>query len=303
MLARGVPAYVPAPQPRGRSEYNRLEDRPIPIPIPIPILVQSLSSAAVLVTGQSPSGPGAALAFAAITGLGMFAGVWAFRRFEPWAHLHTGELIAFAAGLLISGALLHLMDRSMELIGSGSALAWTLTGFLALYVVEAHFIPHVHARGEHQIEDQAHGGAHLGPLVVAGLAVHSVADGVTVGAGLSAGALIGSVALSLVVVHKVPVGIAAISALYHSGVTGRTAVWICAALSMVTPVAVLVSYFVFRDVTSQVLGILLALASGSFLYVGAADLLPEGQATGKPVNTVMFFFGILGMVGLKLWAQ
>ncbi len=53
--------------------------------------------------------------------------------------------------------------------------------------------------------------------------------------------------------------------------------------------------------TSGTLGVLLALAGGSFLYVGAADLLPEGQARGRPANTTMFLLGIAVMVLIKLY--
>jgi zinc and cadmium transporter len=245
-----------------------------------------------------------ALSFAALTAVGMLAGVWAIRRFEPWAIRHTAELIVFAAGLLVSGALLHLIPGSVELVGSDTALAWTLASFLVFYVLEAHFIPHVHARGESPIEDHhhahSHDSHHVGAMVVLGLGIHSVADGLAVGVSLSAGALLGSVAVLLVVVHKLPVGMAAMSALYHSGVPGRRASWITTALAFVTPLVVVVSYFTFRDVSEGFLGVLLALAGGSFLYVGAADLLPEGQAKGRPANTFMFFLGALIMIAIKL---
>lgn len=264
-----------------------------------------LLDAATSQEAATPATPGAAIAFAVLTGVGMLVGVWAIRRYESKALLHTGELIAFAAGLLIAGALLHLIERAVELVGPGRGLAWTLVGFLALYVVEAHFIPHVHARGDSHTEGDPHapGPSHLGPLVIAGLAVHSIADGVSVGAALSAGALIGSVALLLVVAHKLPVGMAAMTALYHSGVPGNRALLLSGALASVTPIAVLISYFAFRGVSEDLLGILLALAGGSFLYVGAADLLPEGQATGKPVNTALFFVGAFFIAILKLWTH
>jgi zinc transporter ZupT len=233
----------------------------------------------------------------------MMAGVWTVRRFEPWAVRHTAELIVFAAGLLVSGALIHLIPRSVEALGGERSLAWTLVAFIVFYLVEAHFIPHVHARGESPIEDHHdhdHDSHDVGSVAVLGLGIHSVVDGISVGAGLSAGALLGSVAALLVVVHKMPVGIAAMSALYHSGLPGKRAALVTTALAGVTPVAVMVSYFTFRDVSSDVLGILLALAAGSFLYVGAADLLPEGQARGRPANTFMFILGAIIMVGIKL---
>ncbi len=254
-----------------------------------------------------PASPLTALLFATFTAAGMLAGVWIIRRFEDWAIEHTAELISFAAGLLVSGALLHLISRSVQLIGAGTGLGWALVAFLTFYVLEAHFVPHVHARGESPIDDHPHDHhAHdrdLGPIVVFGLGIHSIVDGVSVGAGLSAGAVIGSVTALLVVVHKLPVGIAAMSALYHSGVSGRRAAWITAALASVTPVAVMISYFVFRGISDHTLGLLLALAGGSFLYVGAADLLPEGQARGRIATTLTFLLGAILMAAIKLAAH
>lgn len=264
-------------------------------------------AAVVLENGVTavPAPPAAALLFAALTGFGMLAGIWAIRRLESWATKHTAELVAFAAGLLVAGALLHLVPACVDLVGTGRGLTWTLAGFLLLFLVEAHFLPHVHPRGESAIEGHRHvaHAQHVGPLVILGLAIHSIAEGVSVGAGLSAGALIGTVAAALVVVHKLPVGIAAMSALYHSGVPGPRAAWVSSALALITPLAVALSYFSLRTVSEELLGVLLGLAGGSFLYVGAADLLPEGQAHGRPVNTLMFVLGALAMVAVKLGAH
>ncbi|UCC83401.1 MAG: ZIP family metal transporter [Gemmatimonadota bacterium] len=249
--------------------------------------------------GAAP--PAAAIGFALLTALGMLVGVWTVRRFEPWAVRHTGELIAFAAGLLVCGALLHLLPRAVDLVGAEMGLVWALVAFIVFYLVEAHFIPHVHARGESPLDEHPHDHdtQAVGPLVVVGLAIHSIVDGVSVGAGLTAGALLGSVTATLVIAHKLPVGIAAMSALYHSGVPGQRAALVTAVLAMVTPLAVLVSYFTFRGISNELLGILLSLAGGSFLYIGAADLLPEGQAHGRPINTMMFLLGSLVMVAIK----
>lgn len=256
----------------------------------------------------TPASPLAVLLFAALTGLGMLVGVGLMRRFEGWAIRHTAELITFAAGLLVSGALLHLIGGAIELVGAGAGLTWTLGSFLFFYLAEAHFVPHVHARGEVIVEGRSEAGGHarhdhshpVAVMVVLGLAIHSLVDGVSVGAGLAAGALLGSVTALLVVVHKLPVGIAVMSALYHSGLPGQRAALISTGLATITPLAVLVSYASFQLVSTEVLGVLLALAGGSFLYVGAADLLPEGQARGRVVNTMMFVLGVAVMAAIKL---
>lgn len=257
----------------------------------------------ILVLGASNGAAplAAAVGFALLTALGMLAGVWLVRRFEPWAIRHTAELVAFAAGLLVCGALLHLLPRAVGLVGAEMGFVWALVAFIVFYLVEAHFVPHVHARGESPLDEHHHDHAVLsvGPIVVVGLAIHSIVDGVSIGAGLTAGALLGSVTAVLVIAHKLPVGIAAMSALYHSGFPGRRAALITAALAMVTPLAVLVSYLAFKGISDGLLGILLALAGGSFLYIGAADLLPEGQAHGRTTNTMMFLLGSLVMVAIR----
>ena len=50
-------------------------------------------------------------------------------------------------------------------------------------------------------------------------------------------------------------------------------------------------------------GIFLAASGGTFLYVGAADLLPEGQASGRRRNTLAFLLGVAVMIlyGLVFW--
>jgi zinc transporter ZupT len=272
------------------------------MPVTLLLFVSSLAQEA----NPGAAAPATAMFFAAFTALGMLAGVWTIRRFEPWAVRHTAELIAFASGLLVSGALLHLIPQSAELAGLDRGASWALFAFIVFYLLEAHFIPHVHARGETPIEDhhRLHNhhrhSHHLGPVVLLGLGLHSIVDGVSVGAGLSAGALLGTVTAMLVVVHKMPVGIAAMSALLHSGTSGARAALVTTALALVTPIAVMVSYFTFRQVSPSTLGVLLGLAAGSFLYVGAADLLPEGEARSRPANTLMFLLGTLVMIGVKV---
>lgn len=237
--------------------------------------------------------------YAALTGGGMLAGVWLMRRYEVWAVRHGGELIAFAAGLLVAGALIHFVDRAVELSGAGAALAWTLVSFLALYVAEAHVVPHTHGRApsEHGVFAERRA---LGPMVVGGLGLHSVVDGLSVGAGFSVDPLVGWVALVLVVAHKLPEGIASMSALYASGVSGRRAAATTTILALITPLAVIASFLFLKGVGPRTLGALLALTGGAFLYVGAADLLPEGQARGRLANTFFFLAGVAAMVAVKV---
>lgn len=244
----------------------------------------------------------AAILFAAIAGAAGLVGVWLMWGHEAWARRHTPELITFASGLLVAGSLLHLFTRAGDMIGSRRSLAWGLAAFILLYIAENHFLPHPHARAE-EGEEVAHRDhpEQVGWAAILGLALHSLLDGLAVAAGFSASLLTGGVILSLVVSHKVPVGIATMSVLYHGGLERREAARYASGVALVTPLAVLGSYAPLRDASPVLLGIFLAAAGGTFLYVGAADLLPEGQASGRRRNTLAFLLGVAVMIlGLML---
>ncbi len=243
------------------------------------------------------------LVFAAIAGTAGLVGVWLMWRHETWARRHTSELITFASGLLVAGSLLHLLTRAGEMAGELPAMTWALVAFVTLYVSENHFLPHPHARIEEECGHlHAHSAAGFGWVSILGLALHSVLDGVAVGAGFSASYVTGSVIVALVVSHKLPVGIASMGVLYHGGVPRGRAVRYSAAVALVTPVAVLVSYVFLRGAGTQLIGVLVAAAGGSFLYVGAADLLPEGQASAPGRSTFAFLLGVAVMVVVLLLA-
>lgn len=270
------------------------------------------------------SGWPAVLLFAAIAGVAGLVGVWLMWRHETVARRWTGELVTFASGLLVAGSLLHLMRRADQMVGGGPTMAWALAAFIVIYVAENHFFPHPHARtGEGETDAEppsAHGlprrdpadgsapdlargsapdlarAAPFGLAAVFGLGIHSVLDGVAVGAGFSASFLTGSIIVSLVVAHKLPVGIASMGVLYHGGLDKRAAARYSSVVALLTPFAVVISYAALRDASTALIGALVAAAGGTFLYVGAADLLPEGQASGRGRNTLVFLLGVAVMV-------
>ncbi len=243
----------------------------------------------------------AVILFAIIAGGAGLIGVWLMARHEAWARTHTSELITFASGLLVSGSLLHLLPRAAGMAGMTTAMGWALAAFVVLYVSENHFLPHPHARME---EDCGHHHAHspqgYGWTAVVGLGLHSVLDGVAVGAGFSESTLTGGVIVALVVSHKLPVGIASMGVLYHGGADRAQAVRASVSVALVTPLAVVVSYAMLQNASTSLIGSLVAAAGGSFLYVGAADLLPEGQASAPGKNTLAFILGLAVMVTLLL---
>ena len=185
---------------------------------------------------------------------------------------HIGVVIALGAGVRIGAAFFDLAPESARLLGSlDSAMLWAGIGFLAFYILERLTLLHVgHEHG--QVLDRHE---HVGILGAGGMSVHSFLDGVAIGAAFHAGTEIGLVVAVVVVLHDFSDGIGTVAILLANDATRRTAFrWLVA--DAVAPMAGALLAFALT-VEGEVLGALLGVFVGFFLYVGGAELLPEAH--------------------------
>ena len=197
----------------------------------------------------------------------MAGGVFALR-----TTTHIGVVIALGAGVRIRAAFFDLAPESARALGSiDSAMLWAGIGFLAFYILERLTLLHVgHEHG--QVLDRHE---HVGILGAGGMSVHSLLDGVAIGAAFHAGTEIGLIVAIVVVLHDFSDGIGTVSILVANNASRRTAFrWLV--VDAVAPmVGALVAFGI--DVEGPALGALLGIFVGFFLYVGGAELLPEAH--------------------------
>jgi ZIP family zinc transporter len=150
-------------------------------------------------------------------------------------------------------------------------MLWAGVGFLAFYMLERLTLLHVgHEHG--QVLDRHE---HVGILGAGGMSVHSFLDGVAIGAAFHAGAEIGLLVALVVVLHDFSDGIGTVSVLLANAASRRTAIrwlFVDAAAPMLGALA---TFALTLD--SSVLGAILGIFVGFFLYVGGAELLPEAH--------------------------
>ncbi len=188
------------------------------------------------------------------------------------ATTHVGMIIALGAGVRIGAAFFDLAPESARELGSlDSAMLWAGVGFLAFYILERLTLLHVgHEHG--QVLDRHE---HVGILGAGGMSVHSFLDGVAIGAAFHAGAEIGLVVALVVVLHDFSDGIGTVSVLVANASSRRTAIRWLVVDAAAPMLGALVTFALTFD--SGVLGALLGIFVGFFLYVGGAELLPEAH--------------------------
>ncbi len=186
---------------------------------------------------------------------------------------YLGVIIAFGAGVRIGAAFFDLAPESTRAFNADveAAMIFAALGFLAFYVLERVTLLHVgHEAG---IVVERH--EEVGVLGAGGMSVHSFLDGIAIGAAFHANEELGILIALVVIAHDFADGIGTVSVLLANDARRSTAFrWL-----LVDALAPVVGAFAAFAITLEgpVLGALLGTFVGFFLYVGAAELLPEAH--------------------------
>lgn len=228
------------------------------------------------------------LIFGSLAGLATLAGIYLVLWRRNWAEKNSIYLISFASGVLLSVAFLDLIPEAQEL--SIQALPLILLAFLIFYLLEHTIILHRCRGGRCQgIDPRLH---NLGFISLLGIGLHSLIDGAVIALGFEVSFALGILATFSVILHEIPEGISSISILLHSGYSKGKALFGSYLVALATPSAAILTYFLARNMSENFLGVGLAFAAGSFLYVAASDLIPEVHREYKILN---IFFVVLGV--------
>lgn len=204
---------------------------------------------------------------------------------------YVGVIIAAGAGIRIGAAFFDLIPEAVEHLGSMDlAMVAIATGFLAFYAVDKVTSLHVgHETAAELDHDEASHQHSSGIVGAAGMAIHSFLDGVALAAALAVGGGLGVVIATVVIVHRFSDGIGVVSFLLASRAPTDTT-WRWVILVAVAPVVgVLIGSVI--TVPDAVLGGVLGFFAGFFLYIGAAELLPEAHRRGGSVPVVAATLG------------
>jgi len=209
---------------------------------------------------------------------------------------HVGLIIAAGAGIRIGAAYFDLIPESVEhLDGSlDLAMACTAFGFLAFYAIEKLTALHVGHETATEIDhgDSAH--RHVGFIGSVGMSLHSFLDGIALAAGLAIGGGLGLVIAAVVVTHRFSDGIGIVSMQLASRAP-RNEIYRWVALVALAPVAGVIVGLLL-PVPDMVLGGMLAVFAGFFLYIGAAELLPEAHRSDRSRWVVAATLGGVGAI-------
>lgn len=184
---------------------------------------------------------------------------------------HVLELnsVPFAAGVMITVALLGLLPEAFELLGAKAYLVMLLS-FFGAYIFE-HFVLGLHHHADHYHQGL---GSSI-PLVIVGDTIHNFIDGVAIGASYLLSPSLGLITAISTFLHEVPHEIGDFGILLRSG-WKKTRILVLNIISASTTILGAFSMLIFSE-NHTLIGVLLGLSAGIFFYLGAIDFLPRAK--------------------------
>ena len=239
-------------------------------------------------------------------------------------------LVSLSAGVLVGSAVLHLLPRAFsEMTGPLEAPLFFLAGFLGFFFLErylwqlhhdhSHFpgtgpaaAGHAHGSGHHH--GHSHGpeanseaghatAAPVIPMTVLGGGFHNFIDGGMIAAAFTLDVTLGWITTAAVLLHEIPREFGDFGVLVHAGMAPGRAL----RLNALSGLGALVGAVLVLTVGMRVQGLanaLVAVTAGNFVYIAAANLIPEihhhhprAESIG---HALVLLLGVAVMFGLAL---
>ncbi len=204
-------------------------------------------------------------------------------RFRDKLHL----ILGFSAGAVAGVALFDLLPEAIELGAAYHASAtialFVALGFFGYFILDRLILLHTHEE-----DDEAN--KRRGSFGALTLAAHSFLDGIAIGIGFQASVAVGIVVTAAVLTHDFSDGINTVNLVLKNGGSWRQAFrWLLA--DAAAPLLGAASTLFFR-IPESAIGLVLAVFVGTFLYLAAADLIPESHHRHpRALTTVMTLLG------------
>jgi len=209
-------------------------------------------------------------------------------------HTRTQLVMSLVSGLMIGVAFYHLLPHSVIAYGSPQAIDravwWLMIGLITMLLLLRmfHFHQHDFSDEEHHHHHdlpesgQAHRFSWLG--IALGLGLHTLIDGVALGAvlqseaGQALGGLLGLGVFLAILLHK-PLDAMSITTVMEAGGWSLPARRLAnAAFALMCPLGALLFYFgvdLLGGNRDMVVAAALAFSAGAFVCIALSDLLPE----------------------------
>lgn len=230
-------------------------------------------------------------------------------------HTRTQVVMSLVSGLMLGVAFYHLLPHSVALAGDSGGVDttvwWLMIGLIVMLLLLRvfHFHQHDFSGREHEQHDHAgHSHEHGSPAhglswvgLALGLAVHTLIDGVALGAVMHAGShtsgVLGIGVFLAILLHKPLDAMSIVTVMQAGGWSKGARATANLVFALMCPLGAILFFYgvdVVAPGRDHIVAVALAFSAGAFICIALSDLLPEvhfhSHDRGK--LTLAFLLGI-----------
>jgi len=224
-------------------------------------------------------------------------GIFTFVLKKDWLNKIILVLVALSSGALLGGAFLHLLPEAIEEVGAGLDVFLTLLlGFCLFFVLEQF----LHWHHQHNTQNQTT--KPFSYLILISDGFHNFIDGLVIAASFLVNAPAGIATTMAVGLHEIPQELGDFGVLIHGGMSKKKALFFNYISALTAIVGGIVGYFA-SAITEISIVYLLPFAAGHFIYISAADLIPEIKHRENLGKSIVHFIAFLAGIVIMLLAR
>lgn len=192
-------------------------------------------------------------------------------------------LLGFAGGIMIAIALLEMIPEALELGSTFITVIGFLFGVALMFAIDR-TAPHAHVFSPDalEVENPEHAPTANNPmlrtgyLVLFGIALHNLPEGLAIGAGLESSPQLGLTLAIAISLHNIPEGLAIGGPLRAGGLGRLKIILLTMAAGFMTPIGAIIGQLFFT-ISDIFVGGALAFAAGAMMYIALDELVPNAN--------------------------
>jgi zinc and cadmium transporter len=208
----------------------------------------------------------------------------------------TMFLVSLSAGALLGESFLHLMPEAAHRAGENlSVWLWLLGGIMTFFILEKIICwRHCHISTS---DDHPHP---LGKMNLIGDGLHNFIDGLIIAGAFLVNTPLGIATTIAVIAHEIPQEISDFGILIYAGYSKARAL-LLNFFSAVIAVIGAVAGLLLNIQAENFIAYIIPFAAGGFIYIAAADIIPELHKETNPKKSLKQLLSILLGIGI-MWS-